>query len=150
MNARSVGSWTVLLGAAVLLDGVVGGLVVVVVGAVALARLPWRILGGLGVVALVAVPLVVLGLGLPATDEVSPTFVSRSLAPHHLAFAGLVWVGAWAVLDLLPHIAAAAAAPHPDDPRPAPTSRRRRLAGAVLVAVVAVGAVAASVAVLHT
>lgn len=150
MNARSVGSWTVLLGAAVLLDGVVGGLVVVVVGAVALARLPWRILGGLGVVALVAVPLVVLGLGLPATDEVSPTFVSRSLAPHHLAFAGLVWVGAWAVLDLLPHIAAAAAAPHPDDPRPAPTSRRRRLVGAVLVAVVAVGAVAASVAVLHT
>lgn len=146
---RAVGAWIVLLGAAVVLDGLVGGLAVVVIGAVALARLPWRVLGALGVAALVAVPVVVLGLGLPSIDEVAPTFVSRSLLPHHLAFAGLLWAGTWAVIDLLPHITAVAATPQPGVPDVAEPSRGRRLAGLAAVALVAVAAVVASLAVLR-
>lgn len=146
-SARAVGGWLVLLGAAVALDGVVGGLAAVVIAALVLARLPLRVLGALGVAALVATPIAVLAQGLPATDEVSPSFVTRSLLPHHLVFAGLVWVGTWAVLDLLPHLVAPSEVPDADDGPP--TSRARRLAGTALTAAVAVAALAACVAVLQ-
>ncbi len=148
-SARSLGAWLVLLGVAVALDGLVGGLVAVVVGAVLLARLPARILGALGSVALLAVPITVVIQGVPTPAEVSPAFVTRSLVPHHLTFAGLVWAGAWAVLDLLPHlvsspeptevVAGAAGSAAPVD----------RVLAVVLVLVVAVGAVLACAAVLH-
>lgn len=140
-----VGAWLLLAGACTALAGLAGLATAVVVAAVLLARLPHRVLGALGVAALAAVPVVVLGRGLPSEGEVSPFFVAGSLWPHHLAFAGLVLVGAWAVLDLRVRLAAS-----PPDAVPAPPPRPPLVVGVVLVAVVAVGATVATLAVLQT
>lgn len=148
---RPLGAWVLLLAVTVALDGLVGGLAAVVVGAVLLARLPARIVGALGSVALLAVPIVVVILGIPTAEEVSPAFVTRSLVPHHLTFVGLVWAGSWAVLDLLPHLVAT---PEPvaleaGGAGDGSSSTAERIAAAVVVLVVAVGAVLACAAVLQ-
>ncbi|MEZ5183472.1 MAG: hypothetical protein R2702_16595 [Acidimicrobiales bacterium] len=144
-SGAAVGGWLLLAGGATALDGLVGLGVAVLVGAVLLAGGPPRALGALGTAALAAVPVVHLGRGLPSDDEVSPFFVAGSLWPHHLAFAGLVLVGSWAVLDLGHQLRSS-----PPDPVPAVPSRPPVRAAAALVLAVAVGAVAASVAVLGT
>lgn len=140
-----VGGWLLFAGACTALAGVAGLAAAVVVAAVLLARLPHRVLGALGVVALAAVPLVVVGRGLPSEAEVSPFFVSGSLWPHHLAFGGLVLVGAWAVLDVRRRLAGGTL-----DPVPAPPPRPPLAIGVAIVALVALGAVAATLAVLQT
>ncbi|HRW37077.1 MAG: hypothetical protein KDB04_17925 [Acidimicrobiales bacterium] len=141
----AVGGWLLLAGAATALDGLVGLAVAVLVAAVLLAGGSPRSLGALGVAALASVPIVVLGRGLPSDDEVSPFFVAGSLWPHHLAFGGLVLVGAWAVLDLGHQLRHA-----PPDAVPAVPGRPPLRVAVVLVAIVALGALAASVAVLRT
>ena len=85
--------------------------------------------------------------GIPATSDISPAIVTRSLLPHHLTFAGLILVSAFALLDLAPHLRgwAAAERPEQDDGPPLGT-----VGGIIAVAVVAVGALAACVAVLAT
>ncbi len=151
-------AWVVYAAGAVALDGTVGGLAAVAVAAVVLADLPNRWLGAAGVVAVAAVPIVVLFDGVPTDAEVSPSFVSRSMIPQHLMFVGLAWVGASAVRSVLPGLRR-----HRDDPEqpvpqadgsaelPAPVEPLGRLGTAarvVLVAVVLVSALAASAAVL--
>ncbi len=146
-SLRAIGGWILLVGIAVALDGLVGGLTLVVIATVLLAGLPQRLIGGLGVALLVLAPVAVVLQGVPTAGEISPAFVTRSLVPHHLAFAGLVLVSAFALIDLAPHLrdwAAAERAPQDDGP-PVGT-----LIGAVVVAVVAVGAIVASWAVLGT
>lgn len=144
MSRRGLGAWLLFAGACVALDGAVGGAVAVLVAAVVLAGLPRRLLAVAGLVALAAVPVAVVGRGLPTDDEVSPAFVVGSLVPHHLMFAGLVLVGTWAVLDLAHRRRAGepAVAVPPIPPR-LPLGL-----GLAIVAIVAVGAIAASVAVL--
>lgn len=144
-SLRAVGIWVLATGVAVALDGVIGGLVLVVVAAVLLAGFPKRVLGALGVGLLALVPVAVVIDGIPTSADVSPAFVLRSLVPHHLMFAGLVLVSAFALLDLAPHLrqwADGEQVPQNDGP-PLGT-----VAGAVVVALVAVGAVAACLAVL--
>jgi hypothetical protein len=142
---RSVGGWLVLVGAAVALDGPVGGLALVFVAAVLLAGLSPRIVGGVGVALLVLAPLAVILEGLPSESQVSPAFVSRSLLPHHLTFAGLVLVSAYALIDLIPHLRAWAAGAHP---APAEGPPLGTALGVAITALVAIGAVAACAAVL--
>ena len=76
-----------------------------------------------------------------------PAFVSRSLVPHHLAYTGLALVSVWAVIDLSAALRSrrftVAAQEAPDDERVRP-------AAVALVGLVAVGALAASWAVLAT
>lgn len=139
-------SWRLLVGGGalclvgLLLDGGPGLTVGIVVVAVILAGLPRALLGLLGVVALAGVPIAVLWRGLPSGDEISPAFVTGSLVPHHLTFAGLVLVGAWVVLDLAPSLKATDVVPV--DPRedglvPLPRwSARARIALFAVVAVV--------------
>lgn len=134
----AIGAWLVFAGACTALDGLVGLGVAVVVAAVLLAGLPRRILGALGCGALALVPVVVLARGLPDRDEVSPFFVAGSLWPHHLAFAGVVWAGCWAVLDLRERLAAAP--PEPVAPAPGRPPLPVAVAIVVLVALVAGGA----------
>lgn len=98
---RPVGTWLVLLGVAVALDGAWGAVVCVVAAAILLARLPRQILGGIGVLCLLGVPIAVVANGIPSDEDVSPLFVVGSLWPHHLMFAGLSLVGVDAVLDVL-------------------------------------------------
>lgn len=144
-SLRAAGAWVLLVGVAVALDGMIGGLALVVVAAVLLAGLPTRLLGALGVGLLVLVPVAVVVDGIPTGGEISPAFVLRSLVPHHLTFAGLVLVCAYALIDLAPHLrqwAAAERAPQDDGP---PLGV---VLGAVVVALVAVGAVAACASVL--
>lgn len=144
-RARSIGIWLVLTGLAVALDGLVGGLTLVVVAAVLLAGLSIRVLGGLGVALLVLAPIAFLVEGVPTAADISPAVVTRSLLPHHLTFAGLVLVGAFAVLDLAPHLqawASAERAPQDDGP---PLGA---VGGVVVVAAVAIGALLACLAVL--
>ena len=142
---RAVGGWLLLVGIAVALDGVVGGLALVFVAAVLLAGLPPRLIGGLGVALLVAAPIAIIIEGIPTTSEISPAFVTRSLIPHHLTFAGLILVCAFALIDLGPHLRdwATAERPPQDDGPPLGT-----VAGAVVVGVVVVGALVACQAVL--
>jgi hypothetical protein len=144
VNRRGLGAWLLLAGACVAIDGAVGGAVAVLVAAVVLAGLPRRLLAIVGVVALAAVPVAVVGRGLPADDEVSPAFVVGSLVPHHLMFAGLVLVGTWAVLDLV----ARRRAGEPAVAVPPPPDRLPVAVGLAIVGIVAIGAIAASVAVL--
>jgi hypothetical protein len=141
-----IGSWCALLGVAVFLGGWMGGVGAVVVAVVVLADLPKRVIGVVGVASLVCVPLFVLLAGLPARSEVSPAFVNASLWPHRLAFVGLLLVGTWAILDLLPHLRREAEeAPPAPVPAPVPPT----FLAVVLVLLVAAGAVAASLAVLQ-
>ena len=144
-GARAVAIWLVLAGLAVALDGVVGGLTLVFIAAVLLAGAPIRIIGGAGVALLVLAPIAFLIEGIPSAASVSPALVTRSLLPHHLTFAGLVLVSAFALLDLAPHLGtwAAAERPRPDDGPPLGT-----VVGIAVVAVVAFGAVVACRAVL--
>jgi hypothetical protein len=93
-------AWLVVLAVAGALDGAVGAGVAVVGAAVLLAGGTGRWLGAMGVAALVAVPVVVFVRGLPDAASLSPAFVWSSMVPHHLAFAGLAWSGAGALLDL--------------------------------------------------
>ena len=95
-------AWTAFALTAVLLDGPYGGVVPVIVAAVLLARLPMRVIGGIGVVAIGLVPFSLLLQGVPRPDEISPRFVVDAMAAHHLAFGGLLLVGTWAVLDMWP------------------------------------------------
>ncbi|WP_421121053.1 hypothetical protein ACE2AJ_07205 [Aquihabitans daechungensis] len=141
----AVGGWLLLVGLAVALDGPVGGFTMVAIAAVLLAGLPTRLIGGLGVLLLALTPVAIILEGIPTDREISPEFVTRSLLPHHLAFAGLVLVGAFALIDLAPHLRdwAAAERPPQDDGPPFGT-----VIGAVLVALVAVGALLACRAVL--
>jgi hypothetical protein len=141
----AIGGWLLLVGLAVALDGPVGGFTMVAIAAVLLAGLPKRLIGGLGVVLLVLTPVAIILDGIPADDEISPEIVTRSLLPHHLAFAGLVLVSAFALIDLAPHLRAWATAERPpqDDGPPLGTA-----VGAVVVGVVAVGALLACRAVL--
>jgi hypothetical protein len=140
-----VGAWVLVAGVAVALDGLVGGLALVLVAAVLLADLPTRVLGALGVLCLALVPVAIIADGVPSAREISPAVVTRSLVPHHLAFAGVVLVGAFALIDLAPHLRAwAAGGPPPqEDGPPLGTT-----VGAIVVAVIAVGAVLACRAVL--
>ena len=151
---RPVGAWVALFGLCVVLDGVVGAAVAVLVGALLLARVPVRWLGVAGVVALAIVPIVVPGGGLPGTGEVSPTFVSRTLVPHHLTFAGLVLASCWAVLELVPRLGVRPGAGEGQvDPGGGGGAvgdpRARLVAGLLAVGAVAVGAVLAVQAVLQ-
>ncbi len=144
-SARAVGIWLVLTGLAVALDGLVGGLTLVIIAVVLLAGISIRVLGGLGVILLALAPIAFLVEGVPTADDISPAIVIRSLLPHHLTFAGLVLVGAFAVLDLAPHLrdwASAERAPQDDGP---PLGA---VGGVVVVAVVALGALLACRAVL--
>ena len=150
-----IATWCVLTGLAIALDGVTGAVVAVVVGAVVLARLPRQILGGLGVLALLGVPIAVVRHGVPNPSDVSPLFVVGSLWPHHLMFAGLALVGCEVALDLADHMRATAARgarvgerPHGDgvDP-PDPVGRLPLIGRYVLMGVVAVAGLAAAVAV---
>jgi len=126
--------WLALLVGAIALDGWVGGVVAVVVAVVLAARLSPRVLGALGVVAIFGSLVAVLVDGVPSPSEVSPAFVSRSLLPHHLMFAGLVWVGAWAVLDLVPHLVAHGdLADAPGEPTPSVVERRLAVGIVVVV-----------------
>ena len=142
---RAIVAWIVLIGVAAALDGLVGGLTLVVVAAVLLAGLSPRLVGGLGVVLLVLAPIAFLVEGLPTERTISPTIVTRSLLPHHLVFAGLVLVCAFALIDLAPHLRAWATAERTpqDDGPPFGT-----VVGALVVGVVAVGALLACRAVL--
>lgn len=145
-----VAAWLVAISVGAALDGVVGGLVVVVVAAVLLAHLSPRVLGAAGVLALLAVPLAVVIQGIPTDGDVSPTFVSETLIPHHLTFVGLVLVSACAVLEMRPHLAEwRAAAPRTDADLDAPPPLGPLLGVAVTV-VVGVGVVWACSAVLGT
>jgi hypothetical protein len=138
---------------ALFLDGLAGASAGVIVAAVLLARLPLRTIGGIGVACLVAAPIVVAAQGVPTPADLTPAFVARSLWPHHLTFVGLALVGAWVVADVVGAAwrggdeAAVAAEATEEGPEPA-------VVGAALwlrvgmVAVVALGAAAASVAVL--
>ena len=144
-SARAVIGWIVLIAVGAALDGLVGGLTVVAVAAVLLAGLSTRLIGGAGVVLLLLVPVAIIIEGLPANSEISPEIVTRSLLPHHLAFAGLILVCAFALIDLAPHLrawASAERAPQDDGP-PLGT-----VVGALLVAAVVVGAILACRAVL--
>lgn len=147
-SGRAVASWFGLLALGVLLGGVVGVAVAVVVAALVLARRPRSDIGLLGVVALVCVPLFVLLAGLPSRAGVSPAFVTATPWSHRLAFAGLLLVGTWAVLDV--------AAGRRADPTARPPTAAERppqpstAVAVAIVVVVAVGAVAASAAVLAT
>lgn len=128
------------------LDGVVGGLALVVVAAVVLAGLSPRVLGALGTVSLLLVPLAIFIRGVPDGSEISPALVTRSLIPHHLTFAGLTFVSAGALIELWPHLEAWAASDHHHTSEGPPLGT---IAGVIVVAVVAVGAVLACVAVLQ-
>lgn len=142
---KAAGVWLVLTGLAVALDGIVGGLTMVVIAAVLLAGASIRLLGGLGVALLALAPIAFLVEGVPTASTISPVLVTRSLLPHHLTFSGLVLVSAFALLDLGPHLQAWASAerPVPDDGPPLGTAL-----GIAVVAVVAVGALLACRAVL--
>lgn len=142
---RTVGAWLLLVGAAVALDGLVGGLTLVFVAAVLLAGVSIRVIGGVGVALLALSPIAFLIEGVPTSSGISPTIVTRSLLPHHLTFSGLVLVSAFALLDLAPHLHAWATAERraQDDGPPLGT-----IAGVAVVAVVAVGALLACRAVL--
>ena len=144
-SGRAVGGWLVLIGIAGALDGPVGGIALVVVAAVLLAGLPIRLIGGLGVVLLALTPVAIIVGGIPSSSETSPVIVTRSLIPHHLTFAGLVFVSAYALIDLIPHMHVWATAQRPaqDDGPPLGV-----IAGAVVFCVVALGALAACRAVL--
>jgi hypothetical protein len=151
-SGRAVAAWCGLLALGVLLGGAMGVAVAVVVAALVLARRPRSDIGLLGVVALACVPLFVLLAGLPARADISPAFVTATPWSHRLAFAGLLLVGTWTVLDVVAGRRGDPAAPPPAAP-PAAGEAGPQLPPAVAVAivvVVAVGAVAASVAVLAT
>lgn len=145
----AAGLWLATAGILVALDGPVGAAVAVGIAAVVLAGLPRSVLALVGVVLLASVPIAVLVNGLPADDEVSPQFVVGSLWPHHLTLAGLVLLGSYVVLDVAAQRRAEVAAgrgPTPDgDDLPGPVPRPVAWA---LLAIVAIGAVAASLAVL--
>lgn len=143
---RAIALWLVATGAAVAIDGVVGGLALVFVAAVVLAGISARVIGAVGVLLLAAAPMAVLFEGIPSDADVSPLFVTRSLLPHHLTFAGLILVCSYALIDLAPHLRDWAQGDHPvqDDGPPFGT-----VVGVAVVAVVAVGALAACVAVLR-
>jgi hypothetical protein len=139
-------AWLVLTALAFALDGVTGAAVGVLVAAIVLARLSPKVLGGLGVVALVAAPISILLKGVPDPSDVSPFFVAGDLWPHHLVFAGLALVGCCAVLELGDHLRAAAhhepvdgSGPHGDAPDPIEPAGRLpfvwRWAAAIAVAV---------------
>lgn len=153
-SARAVAAWCGLLALGVLLGGAMGVAVAVVVAALVLARRPRSDIGLLGVVALACVPLFVLLAGLPARADISPAFVTATPWSHRLAFAGLLLVGTWTVLDVVAGRRGGPAASPPASPTAAPPAAGEpgpQLPPAVAVAivvVVAVGAVAASVAVL--
>jgi hypothetical protein len=145
----------VFSGVALFLDGLPGGAAGVVVGAVLLARLPMRVIGGIGVACLVAAPVAVAIDGVPRTSEIAPAIVGRSLWPHHLTFVGLALVAAWVVIDVVGLVGSAgsdrsAGAHHAveaeDGPEPA-LAAAPRLVRLAIVAVVSLGALAASVAV---
>lgn len=144
-SLRVVGAWLLIVGVAVALDGLVGGLTVVAIAAVLLAGLPTRWIGGLGVLLLALAPVAFLVEGVPSASDVSPALVIRSLLPHHLTFAGLVLVSAYALIDVIPHLRSWAAADRPaqDDGPPLGAA-----IGAVVVGVVALGALLACRAVL--
>lgn len=142
---RSIALWLVATGAAVAIDGAVGGLALVFVAAVVLAGAPARIIGAVGVVLLAAAPIAVLVEGIPSDADVSPLFVTRSLLPHHLTFAGLILVCSFALIDLAPHLRDWAEGDHPTQEDGPPFGT---VAGVAVVAIVAIGAVAACVAVL--
>ena len=146
-SLRAVGAWLLLIGVAAALDGLVGGLTVVVVAAVLLAGLPTRLLGLLGVLCLAGAPIAVMVRGVPTSEEISPAFVVRSLLPHHLTFAGLVLVCAFALIDLAPHLRDWADLPRAAQDDGPPLGA---LVGTVVVVLVAVGALAACAAVLAT
>jgi hypothetical protein len=136
-SLRAVGAWLLVIGVAVALDGLVGGLAVVFVAAVLLAGLPTRLIGGVGVVLLALAPVAFLLEGVPTASDVSPALVIRSLLPHHLTFAGLVLCSAFALIDLAPHLQAWAAADRPDQDDGPPLGVAL---GAMVVCVVAIGA----------
>ena len=145
---RALAIWLVIVGIAVALDGLVGGLTMVAVAAVLLARLPVRLLGFAGVALLAAVPVAIFVRGVPSSDNVSPLFVYGSLVPHHLMFSGLLLVCSFAVIDLLPHMESwVANAPNADADLDKPPLGL--IAGIAVLVVVAVGAVLASLAVLR-
>ncbi|HWJ96504.1 MAG TPA: hypothetical protein VNQ33_00010 [Acidimicrobiales bacterium] len=146
-SLRAIGAWLLIIGLAVALDGLVGGLAVVFVAAVLLAGLPTRVIGGLGVLALALAPVAFLVEGVPSASDVSPALVIRSLLPHHLTFVGLVLVSAFALIDLAPHLRSWASAERraQDDGPPLGAAL-----GAVVVGAVALGALLACRAVLAT
>jgi hypothetical protein len=137
-----VALWVALTALGVVLDGVTGVILGLVVAVVVLARVPRRVLGALGVASLVAVPVVLLGRGLPSDQTVSPLFAVGSLWPHHLMFAGLVLVGVAAVSDLGDHLRATARHADEGDPPSDPGTslptwlRRAAVAGAAVAALV--------------
>lgn len=144
-SLRSAGLWLLLVGGAIALDGLVGGLALVFVAAVLLAGLAPRVLGAVGVALLALAPVAFLIEGIPTSRTISPQIVLRSLLPHHLTFAGLVLVSAYAIVDLLPHLRSWAAAERtPQDDGP-PLGA---VAGVVVVAAVGLGALLACRAVL--
>lgn len=146
-GAVAIGRWLLLLGGGVLLAGPAGAAVAVVVAAIALARLPQRLAGALGVLALVVVPAVVVAGGLPSPSTVSPTFASSSLVPHQLTFIGLALVGLWAVTDVLARRGGEPSAEPAESSTWLPLGR---IGGLLVAGGVGVALVVASIAVLQT
>lgn len=149
-GALAVLGWLALIAIGVALDGLVGGLAMVAVAAVLLAKVSPRALGAAGVLALVAVPVALIIQGIPTAADVSPAIVSETLVPHHLMFVGLVLCSAGAVLEMRPHLAewrASAVRSDADLDGPPPLGV---LVGVAVTSVVALGALWAIAAVLGT
>lgn len=88
-SLRATGTWLVLTGLAVALDGWTGLIVGVGIAAAVLAGVRPRTLTAAGVVCSALVPVWFLAQGSIAADDISPALVTESLVPHHLAFAAV-------------------------------------------------------------
>jgi hypothetical protein len=150
LSRRGFVAWVLLTGIAVALDGPTGAAVGVLVLAVFLADAPRRVIGAAGVLALVAAPVAVLVRGVPTDEDVSPAFVTGSLWPHHLVFAGVALLATFVVLDLWDHLRVGGRThvSPVESPTVVPLARLRPGARVALVGVVALVAVASIVAVL--
>jgi hypothetical protein len=146
----SIALWLGLALVGFALDGPVGAAIGVGVVAVILARAPRRLIGGAGVLALALVPIVIFLRGVPSTADVSVVFVTGSLWPHHLTFAGLALVGTYVVMDLHDHLVATARGPAaaPESPSVEPLGRLGLVGRIALVMAVVVASAAALIAVL--
>jgi hypothetical protein len=117
-SPETIAGWLGLAGVLTLLAGRAGFALAlaIVVGDLVFAPAP-RALLLVALVALVAVPVVVLVQGLPSPATLSPEFAARSQLPHLLAGTGL----ALAVLGILRDVRAS------PPPPAAPPARERAL-----------------------
>lgn len=95
-------AWLALASIGAALDGWVGLLPAFLVALLAFARADRRVLGGLGVGLLCAVPAVVLAEARTGIAQVDQDYAYRSMLPQHLTFVGLALTVTWALIDLKP------------------------------------------------